>query len=138
VYTLGQAARASGRSKTTLGRYVKSGRISATRAEDGRLMIDPAELHRVFPVARNGHTEMERSGTPDGLDPGPGPAHATLHQLLAERDRLVAEQGETIRDLRERLDCADERVAAEVEERRRLLALLTDQRTRPWWRRWLR
>jgi hypothetical protein len=26
----------------------------------------------------------------------------------------------------------------EAEERRRLLALLTDQRTRPWWRRWLR
>ena len=44
-----------------------------------------------------------------------------------ERDRLVAEREdlrETIRDLRSRLD-------SEVDERRRLLALLTDQRLRP-------
>ena len=46
MYTLGQAARAVGRSKTTLGRYIKSGRLSASRAEDGAYMIDPAELDR--------------------------------------------------------------------------------------------
>jgi hypothetical protein len=59
------------------------------------------------------------------------PASLSLAQLLAERDRLVAEQAETIRDLRARLD-------AESEERRRMLTLLTDQRRRPWWRRWVR
>jgi hypothetical protein len=37
----------------------------------------------------------------------------------------------TIRDLRARLD-------REAEERRQLIALLTDQRARPWWRRWFR
>jgi hypothetical protein len=50
-----------------------------------------------------------------------------------ERDRLLAERDdlrETIRDLRHRLD-------SEVEERRRL-ALLTDQRSRRWWRWWFR
>jgi hypothetical protein len=49
-----------------------------------------------------------------------------------ERDRLLAEREdlrETIRDLRHRLD-------SEVDERRRLLALLTDRRS--WWRRWFR
>ena len=131
MYTLGQAARAVKRSKTTLGRYVKSGRISATRAADGRLMIDPAELHRVFPTARNGHTEMERSGTPDGADTGPAPESVALHQLLAERERLVAEQAETIRQLWRRLD-------SEADERRPLLALLTDQWARRGWRRWFR
>jgi len=29
-------------------------------------------------------------------------------------------------------------ISAARSERRRLLALLTDQRTRPWWRRWFR
>jgi hypothetical protein len=51
-----------------------------------------------------------------------------------ERDRLVAEREdlrETIRDLRSRLD-------SEVDERRRLLALLTAPERRPWWRRWFR
>jgi hypothetical protein len=57
------------------------------------------------------------------------PAGASLAQLLAERDRLVAEQAATIRDLRARLD-------AEAEERRKLIAILTDRR--PWWRRWFR
>jgi hypothetical protein len=41
---------------------------------------------------------------------------------------LLAEREETIRDLRARLD-------AEAEERRKLIAVLTDQRRRPWWRR---
>jgi len=49
---------------------------------------------------------------------------------------LLADREETIRDRRERLDRADERVATEVEERRGLLTLLTYQRTRSWWRRW--
>jgi len=60
-----------------------------------------------------------------------GTSQATLR---GERDRRLAEREdlrETIRDLRHRLD-------SEVEERRRLLAMLTDQRTRPWWRRWFR
>jgi hypothetical protein len=38
---------------------------------------------------------------------------------------LLAEREETIRDLRARLD-------AEAEERRKLIAVLTDQRRRPW------
>ena len=59
-----------------------------------------------------------------------GTSQATLR---VERDRLLAEREdlrETIRDLRHRLD-------SEVEERRRLLALLTGPKL-PWWRRWLR
>jgi hypothetical protein len=51
--------------------------------------------------------------------------------VVVERDRTIARQDDTIRDLRHRLD-------SEVDERRRLLALLTDQRLRPWWRRWFR
>jgi hypothetical protein len=52
----------------------------------------------------------------------PGEAQA-LH-------RVIAEQAETIRDLRHRLD-------VETEERRRLLALLTGPRV-VWWQRWFR
>jgi hypothetical protein len=58
------------------------------------------------------------------------PATTSLADLLVERDRLVAEQAETIRDLRDRLD-------HEAEERRKLTAILTGPR-RSWWRRWFR
>lgn len=48
-YSLAEAAKAVGVSKPTLFRAIKSGRLSATRRDDGAYIIDPAELHRAFP-----------------------------------------------------------------------------------------
>ena len=48
-YTLGTAAKATGKSKTTIQRAITKGKISAQKDEDGSYSIDPAELHRVFP-----------------------------------------------------------------------------------------
>ena len=89
--------------------------------------IDESELHRVSQVSGKGAGSMLRS-VPGETD---GTTQATLR---VERDRLLAEREdlrETIRDLRHRLD-------SEVDERRRLLALLTAPERRPWWRRWFR
>jgi len=118
-YTLGEAARATGKAKPTIARAIQAGRISASRSDDGSWVIDPAELHRVYPPARQMNGPM--------LQDLPGEPASSLADLLVERDRLVAEQQETIRDLRSRLD-------AEAEERRRLTAILTDdRRERPGW-----
>jgi hypothetical protein len=136
-YTLGQAAKASGRSKATIHRAVKAGRLSGARSATGGWLIDPAELHRVYPpsVSGDGLGDGQRDTTQPLANGSDRVGERVDVALLRER---ITEQAETIRDLRERLDRADERVAAEVEERRRLLALLTDQRNRPWWRRWFR
>jgi hypothetical protein len=48
-YTLGTAAKATGKTKTTIQRAIAQGRVSAERREGGGYSIDPAELHRVFP-----------------------------------------------------------------------------------------
>lgn len=48
--SLSQAAKLSGRSKSTIHRAVKSGKISANRASDGTYLINAAELSRVFPL----------------------------------------------------------------------------------------
>ena len=50
MLTLGQAARLTGTSKTTLTRAIKAGRLSATRRDDGSYGIDEAELSRVYTV----------------------------------------------------------------------------------------
>ena len=50
MLTLGQAARLTGTSKTTLTRAIRAGRLSATRRDDGTYSIDPAELARVYAV----------------------------------------------------------------------------------------
>jgi hypothetical protein len=122
-YTLGQAARATGKAKPTIARAIQTGRISASRSDDGAWQIDPAELHRVYPMTGQTNGTMLR-------DLPAEPATTSLADLLVERDRLVAEQAETIRDLRDRLD-------HEAEERRKLTAILTGPR-RSWWRRWFR
>src|ERR1700738_444085 len=49
-YTLGQAAKAVGMSKTSILRSIKAGRISAGRDEFGQWAIEPCDLHRVYPA----------------------------------------------------------------------------------------
>jgi predicted site-specific integrase-resolvase len=126
-HTLGTAAKAAGVSKTTLRRAIESGRLSATRNDDGSYSIDPAELHRAFPRHSDATAILARSVTANDT----GGLQVEVEML---RERL-AEKDDVIRDLRGRLD-------AEAEERRRLTALLTDQRPaaqpaarRGWWRR---
>jgi len=119
-YSLGQAAKVAGRSKTTIHRAIKSGKLSASRCEDGGWSIDPAELSRAYPGTGNGAVPMERSVTAARHD-------VELEQLRGERDRyraLAEERDETIRDLRARLD-------SEVEERRLLTLLLSPPATVP-------
>lgn len=50
TYSLGQAAKATGLSKTTIAKAISKGRISAARGDLGEYAIDPAELHRVYPL----------------------------------------------------------------------------------------
>src|SRR5580692_6415133 len=59
-YTLGQAAKAVGMSKTSILRSIKAGRISAGRNEFGQWAIEPCELHRVYPAL------TDESGTENG------------------------------------------------------------------------
>lgn len=48
--SLGTAAKMAGTSKTSINRAIKSGKLSATRRDDGSYEIDPAELARVYTV----------------------------------------------------------------------------------------
>ena len=50
AYTLKQAAAVIGQSKPTVLRAIQAGKISAVRDETtGGWLIDPAELHRLYP-----------------------------------------------------------------------------------------
>ena len=81
-YTLGQAAKAVGMSKTSILRSIKAGRISAGRDELGQWAIEPCELHRVYPALSEddpgtGNGTGERAGT------GGGTALAVAHARAA-------------------------------------------------------
>ena len=105
-YSLAQAAKAVGRDRSTLSRMIKTGKVSATRDEaTGGWLIDPAELHRVYPPV---HEQVE---TPSGAPP-----RTAVHDedAIRVRDDMIA-------DLRARLDRSEaERIAAQA----RVMALL--------------
>ena len=153
--SLSQAAKATNRSKSTIGRAIKGGRLSAVRNDDGTFGIDPSELFRAFPKGgpgTGGDGGNDTIRTPHSGTAGTG---IEADQIKALRDELAKaqqraaaaeakaeeraaaaeERAGTIADLRARLD-------REGEERRKLTAILTDQKApavdprRPWWRFW--
>ncbi len=118
-YTLGTASKATGKSKPTIQRAIQSGKISATRNADGSYLIDPSELHRVYPLVTgysNETSNVKQSVTPEIG----GVLRGEIERLQEERERERKQLQETIADLRHRLD-------DEAAERRKLTALLTHQ-----------
>ena len=114
-YTLGEAAKATGKSKTTLHRAIKSGKISATRQDDNSYSIDPSELHRVFPLVTPEHTpEQLRRNDAEHQS---GTAETLRLQLEAiERERQLMQ--ETIADLREDRDHWRQQATSLLEDKR--------------------
>ncbi len=111
-YTLGQAAKATGKSKTTIQRAIKSGRISALKNDIGEYNIDPAELHRVFePVPEKRNKEQKKEQTVPPVNTG------MLHQQIA----LLESQ---VNDYKQRLD-RSEQERRETQEK--LTLMLTNQ-----------
>ena len=144
-YTLRQAASATGRERTTLLRAIQAGKLSATRDEaSGSWLIEPAELHRVYPPAeaddRTGADNGDAEGRTSDSQVVVLAAQAEIGELRARLE--AAQEGNRLRDdviadLRRQRD-------REAEERRQaqaqLTALLSDQRPAPtaparraWW-----
>jgi excisionase family DNA binding protein len=94
-YTLGQAAKATGKSKSTLLEAIGKGRISVFGRVGNRYRIDPAELHRVYPpAAPQNNTE-------------PNKAEPILEQLKIKNAQQEAE----LLSLRTRLTDKEEQVS---------------------------
>jgi len=90
MLTLGQAARHCGVSKGTISKAIASGKLSATRREDGSWAIDGVELARYLDV--NGHRFRTETGS--------GEQPATIAELRARAE--LAEQ--RLGDLKAMLD----------------------------------
>jgi hypothetical protein len=119
MYSLKQAAEAAGRGKPAILRAIQRGIISAQRNSKNEWIIDPVELHRVYPpVAGNGAqgNETERGATSDATE------------VLQRENELLKEQIELLKDerqdLRRRLDASEEE---RRETQTKLTALLTHQ-----------
>jgi hypothetical protein len=139
-YTLGQAAKAVGMSKTSILRSIKAGRISAGRNELGQWAIEPCELHRVYPPLTDendtGNASVERAVTGCDTIIVQANARASLLEQRISDLRTILDDMRTQRDdFREQRDAWQRQ--AEASQR-----ALTDQREKvataqSWWG-WLR
>lgn len=128
-YTLSEAALATGKSKTTIHRAIKSGKISSTKLDNGTYSIEPSELHRVFPkhyetrnVERSARGEVEHSKSYVET------LQSKLESIEKERERERAQLQEVISDLRNDRD----------KWRQQANGLLEDKRPRGLWERLIR
>lgn len=63
MYTLGQAAKETGKAKSTISKAIRNGKLSASKDVHGQYAIDPVELFRIWPM-KNGETdETPRGGS---------------------------------------------------------------------------
>lgn len=85
-YSLADAAKAVNRTKPALLNAIQKGRISANKNALGQWEIDPAELHRVYPLVNQ---------LPQNVEP-----------CLTD---LIQEKNSQIRELEARLEAAEER-----------------------------
>jgi excisionase family DNA binding protein len=124
--TLGQAARLANVGKTTLARAIKSGKLSATRREDGGYLIDPAELQRVYTIpSETPETPSQSVPAVHHATPAVTPdVTARVAALEAELDGLKA----LLAEVRQTRDDWKEQAA-----RLALSGPVGNERERGWW-----
>jgi hypothetical protein len=119
MFTLGTAAKHVGKSKPTISKAIKDGKMSAKKV-DGVYQIEASELLRVFPAIAPQDASTATASVPE----------QSIALALAEQQNAHLQAA--VEDLRERLgDMKQERDQAQQdarEDRSRVVALLEDQR----------
>ncbi len=116
-HSISEAARITGKSRSTIHRHIKSGQLSKELSNDGSPVIDTSELQRVYGLKQSQHTR----DTPQKEQPETPPDTSSLQ---VEIDALKREN-EQLREDRDRW-------ASQAEN---LTRLLTHQKPEP--RSWL-
>lgn len=128
-FTLNQAAKETGKSKGTISRYLKSGKLSYVQKTEGGYEIDPSELFRVFPRTENKTAEtgtIEQSETP--TKQGKTPLLEIENTFLRDKIHMLEEQLRKAelreQDLSAKLDKAQSTIERQT-------YLITDLREKP-------
>ena len=123
LLTLGEAAKLTGKSKPTISKAVKDGKISGKK-EDGVFQIEVSELLRVYPAK----TEAEEQQSPKTSSPS-SEVEVLKQQHLEEK----------VNDLEKRLMKAeqerDQAIQDARDDRNKFMALLEHQKPKGLWSR---
>lgn len=119
-YTLGTAARATGKSKTTIQRAISKGLISATKQTDGRYSIDPSELHRVFSAISS-----DTVAQPSQVDTTRPPDETLLQVKVEALEAMLEREREALTEMRSDRDAWKQQATA--------LLGAPERKRRRWW-----
>lgn len=109
LLNISQAAKAAGKDRNTIKRYMKDGRLSSSKDASGNVVIDTSELVRVF-----GALESSSNTSAPAQAPSESPESTGLHQLTIETLR------EQLRAAQDREDWLKRQLEAEQERSREL------------------
>jgi hypothetical protein len=124
AYSLQQAADAAGVNKSTILRAIQAGKVSATRNEHDQWLIEPAELHRVYPPTTEPEGNRKLKG--DGNDTHQADL-AEANQRAAMAELEVSLLRATTEDLRRDRDSWREQA------QRLALPAPANARSKRWW-----
>lgn len=97
MLTLTEAAEQTGKSKSTLTRAIRTGKLSARRNEHGDYRVEPSELFRVFDPLTS-HDEPQTSPTVEQ-----NVMVADLLDMVKSKDSEIAEIRDELDDTKDRL-----------------------------------
>ncbi len=129
--SLNEAAKLTGRAKSTISKALKSGKISyvSKDASTGAYEIDPAEALRAFPpkqeTGKGYQIETPRNPTENSV------LSAEIEALRKQIETAEAERNREREQLSERIESLQQMLSDEKSERRQLTAILTDHREKP-------
>ena len=118
--SLSQAAKLTGKSKSTINRAIKTGKLSATRHEDGSYSIDPAELSRAFGIEPSDGAKRS-DAEPDGT---------RLLERIEALESMLSREREISADLKEDRDRWRQQAISFLNDQRSIA--LTGSRWWPW------
>lgn len=102
--TLREASEKVGVTRQTLMKAIKTGRVSAEKADNGEWRIEPVELFRVWPPVNEVQQPLQ-----DGLTSSDTPSLQAENRLLREQVAELREERNAWREQAQRLALTDQR-----------------------------
>jgi len=102
--SLREASEKVGVTRQTLMKAIKTGRVSAEKADNGEWRIEPVELFRVWPPVNEVQQPLQ-----EGLTSGDTPGLQAENRLLREQVAELREERNAWREQAQRLALSDQR-----------------------------
>lgn len=126
-YTITAAHRITGRSRTTIQKHIKKGKLAYELGEGGVKLIDASELIRVYGDDCDFRREEQGAGATAGIPAAPDTVRTEVHTLRDRLDTLNEERRREREQLQTQIEYLQDALKQAQEGGNRALLLLEDR-----------